>query len=231
MERVAMPGAPPAVYSFQSESGRVLEPLDRLSEILFGLVMALTFTTTLSVATAGREDVRTMLLGALGCNIAWGFVDGVFFILGTLAERHRGVRTLRQVREGASAERARSLIADALPPIVASVLRPADFDSIRERLKALPEPRTRLTPTLQDLRSAVAVFLLVVLTTLPVALPFMFIQQAQLALRVSNGVALLLLFTAGYYLGHYAGRPPIRTGLVMTFIGLVLVGATIALGG
>jgi hypothetical protein len=32
---------------------------------------ALTFTTTISLATAGREDVRTMLLGALGCNIAW----------------------------------------------------------------------------------------------------------------------------------------------------------------
>src|SRR5690349_5344772 len=53
----------------------VLDPLDRSSEVLFGLVMALTFTTTLEIATAGAADVRTMLAGALGCNIAWGIVD------------------------------------------------------------------------------------------------------------------------------------------------------------
>src|SRR5207247_5228215 len=105
---------PPPPQPAHGESRRVLEPLDRLSEVLFGLIMALTFTTTLSVAAAGREDVRTMLLGALGCNIAWGFVDGVFYILGTLAERHRSLTILREVRGTTDAERARSLIADAL---------------------------------------------------------------------------------------------------------------------
>jgi len=44
---------------------RALEPIDRLSEVLFGLIMVLTFTGSLSVAEAGREDVRTMLAGAL----------------------------------------------------------------------------------------------------------------------------------------------------------------------
>lgn len=39
--------------------------------------MVLTFTGTLSAATAGREDVRIMLLAAIGCNAAWGIVDGV----------------------------------------------------------------------------------------------------------------------------------------------------------
>jgi hypothetical protein len=49
-------------------SNRVLEPMDR---ILFGLIMALTFTCTLGVVTAGDPAIRTMLLGALGCNLAW----------------------------------------------------------------------------------------------------------------------------------------------------------------
>ena len=215
----------------RGESRRVLEPLERLSEVLFGLIMALTFTTTLSVATAGREDVRTMLLGALGCNIAWGFVDGVFYILGVLAERHRNIGILRQVRRAAGTERGRGLVAAALPPVVASVLRPSDLDFVSQQLSALPEPRARLTPTLSDLRGALAVFLLVALSTIPVALPFVFIRQAELALRVSNGVALILLFTTGYLLGRYAGRPPLRVGFMMTLIGLALVGATIALGG
>jgi len=53
---------------------RVLEPNERISEVLFGLIMVLTFTGALSVAEAGREDIRVMLIGALGCNLAWGII-------------------------------------------------------------------------------------------------------------------------------------------------------------
>ena len=42
-----------------STNKRVLEPVDRVSEILFGLIMVLTFTGSLGVAEAGREDIRT----------------------------------------------------------------------------------------------------------------------------------------------------------------------------
>jgi hypothetical protein len=52
-------------------SDRVLDPMDRISEVLFGLIMALTFTCTLGVVTADNIQVRTMLFAALGCNLAW----------------------------------------------------------------------------------------------------------------------------------------------------------------
>src|SRR5204863_508677 len=54
--------------STEGSSRRVLEPIERISEVLFGVIMVLTFTGSLSVAEAGREDVRTMLIGAIGCN-------------------------------------------------------------------------------------------------------------------------------------------------------------------
>jgi hypothetical protein len=56
--------------STEPTSKRVLEPIERVSEVLFGLIMVLTFTGSISVAEAGREDIRTMLEGELGCNIA-----------------------------------------------------------------------------------------------------------------------------------------------------------------
>jgi hypothetical protein len=56
-------------------SRRVLDPIDRVSEVLFGPIMVLTFTGSLSVAEAGRDDVRTMLIGAPGCSVAWGIID------------------------------------------------------------------------------------------------------------------------------------------------------------
>src|SRR5213076_2072445 len=80
---------------FTRSSRRVLEPIDRVSEVLFGLIMVLTFTGSLSVAEAGREDVRTMLIGALGCNLAWGIIDGIVYLMGCLAEKGRGLSAFR----------------------------------------------------------------------------------------------------------------------------------------
>ena len=81
-----------AENSSERSSKRVLEPIDRVSEVLFGLIMVLTFTGSLSVAEAGREDVRTMLIGALGCNLAWGIIDAILYLMGCLAEKERGLR-------------------------------------------------------------------------------------------------------------------------------------------
>src|SRR6187397_1181915 len=82
-------------------SRRVLDPAERISEVLFGLIMVLTFTGSLSIAEAGREDIRAMLIGAVGCNIAWGIIDGVFYLMGVLAERGRDLATYRAVRQAA----------------------------------------------------------------------------------------------------------------------------------
>jgi VIT1/CCC1 family predicted Fe2+/Mn2+ transporter len=210
-------------------SGSFLSPVDRVSEVLFGLIMALTFTGTLSVATADRSEVREMLIGALGCNIAWGLVDAVMFLLAALTERGRNLAILKEVRTS-NPTRARELILEAMPPIVASTMKPDEVDAIRSRLCSLPEPG-RFSITFADLRMALGVFLLVFLATLPVALPFAFIHEAHRALRLSNAIALAMLFLGGYYLGGHAGRHPWLSGLLMLGIGAVLVWATIALGG
>ena len=86
-------------------SRRVLEPIDRISEALFGLIMALTFTCSFSVTAAERSEVHTMLLGAIGCNLAWGLVDGVMYMLTSLTERGRNLRIFRSVRQAASPEK------------------------------------------------------------------------------------------------------------------------------
>lgn len=54
---------------------RVLDPIDRVPEVLGGVIMVLTFTNALSVSHAGEADVRGMLIGSLGCNFAWGIIE------------------------------------------------------------------------------------------------------------------------------------------------------------
>src|SRR3954465_1867820 len=97
--------------SSERSSKRVLEPIDRVSEVLFGLIMVLTFTGSLSVAEAGRDDVRTMLIGALGCNLAWGIIDAVLYLMGCLAEKGRGLSAFRAVRKSNDPTQAQRLIA------------------------------------------------------------------------------------------------------------------------
>lgn len=207
-----------------------LSPVDRVSEVIFGLIMALTFTGTLSVATADRNEVREMLIGALGCNIAWGMVDAVMYLLATMTERRRNLAILREVRRRPGADRAHQLIADALPPVIASTMEPPELDVIRARLERLPDPGAA-SLSLGDFRAAFAVFLMVFLATLPVAIPFAVIHDAHRALRVSNGIALVMLFAGGYYLGRHAEAHPLRTGVATLAVGVLLVWATIALGG
>ena len=126
-----------------TSSMRVLDPIDRVSEVLFGLIMVLTFTGSLSVAEAGREDVRTMLIGALGCNVAWGIIDAMLYLMGGLAEKSQGLMTYLAVRKATDPQQAQRLIADALPPVVASILEPAELETMRRRLMQLPEPPER----------------------------------------------------------------------------------------
>ena len=209
----------------------VLDTNERTSEVLFGLIMVLTFTGSLSVAEAGREDVRAMLIGALGCNIAWGIIDGILYVMGCLAERGRGLMTLQAVRATSDPARAQRLVADALPPSVASILKPAELQSIHERLRQLPEPPARAWVSGRDWLGALGVFLLVFLSTFPVAVPFIFMESLGRAMRTSNAIAIVMLFFAGAAYGRSVGRSPWAFGISMVALGVALVGLTIALGG
>src|SRR4051812_12984438 len=160
---------------------RILEPMDRISEVLFGLIMALTFTLTLGVVTADSIQVRTMLLAALGCNLAWGIIDACVFLMARFNERGRNAMKLRAVREAADIQGAHRAIADALPPLLASVLPPAQLELMRQGLVRLPEPgRPRLTR--RDGLAAAGICLLSFASTFPIVIPFILIGDARLAL-------------------------------------------------
>src|SRR2546429_4771957 len=131
------------VENLTKPSARLLDPMERVSEMLFGLIMVLTFTCSFSVADAGREEVRTIVVGALGCNLAWGIIDAVFYLMGCFSTQGRGILQLKAVRTLSDTSAAHRVIANALPPRVASVLSPADLEAMRQKLNQLPEPPLR----------------------------------------------------------------------------------------
>jgi VIT1/CCC1 family predicted Fe2+/Mn2+ transporter len=207
-----------------------LSPLERHSEILFGLIMAVSIVGSMSVAGAGRDDVRGMLIGALGCNTAWGIVDALMYLMATLVERRRGRALLVALRAERDADRGQRIIADELPPLVAASLRAADLEHVRRELVAL-ETLPRAGLHWRDLAGALGVFLLVFFSTLPVVVPFLLPITPRQALRLSHAVALVLLFVVGYRLGRYVSGRPVLLGASMMAVGLALVGIVMALGG
>jgi VIT1/CCC1 family predicted Fe2+/Mn2+ transporter len=212
-------------------SRRVLDPLDRTSEILFGIIMVLTFTGSIRVAETGQEDVRTVLWGAIGCNLAWGVVDAAMYLMAAFMARARRLVTLRAIRRSPTPEIAHQLIADLMPSVLSSALTSSEVETLRQRLSQEGLSPTAVTLTRPDILGATGVFLLVSLSTFPVVVPLIVVRQPRLALGLSNTVAVLMLFILGWSLGRYAGRPGWRTGLGMVAVGLVLVAITMALGG
>jgi len=200
-----------------------------VSEVLFGLIMVLVYTGSINVAEAGKEDVGVMLRGAIGCNLAWAIVDAAMYLMGVFAERARGLTMLRAIRQVRDPEAARVLIADVIPTGLAALLGASEFEALRRRLAGTAESPAGLG--YNDYMAAAGVFLLVFLSTCPVVVPFLVMTNARSALRVSQAVALVMLFLAGRSLGVHTGRPGWRTGLAMVAVGVVLSTITFVLGG
>ena len=209
----------------------VLNPVDRVSELIFGLFMALTFVGAVSVAESGQAEIRAMLAAALGCNLAWGLADAVMYLVRTVTDRGRSLTLVRSVRAAADPEAARKLIEGALSSATTGLVSVTEIEAIRGRILALPDLPERPRLEARDLLAALAVFLLVVAATFPVVLPFVIFADVGTAKSVSRAIALAMLFFGGMALGRYAGYGSWRVGLMMTGLGAALVAAIMALGG
>ena len=211
---------------------RNLSAADRLGEILFGLIMALGFTGAVRIGLE-EADNRTLFLSILGCNVAWGVVDGAMYVLVQLFERGRRYRVVRSLQTSASEDEAAGMVAREYDETLEGVLGEADrtalYRKIAAGLRGAEVPKAK--PTSADFLGGLAVFVLIVLVTLPVVAPFLLFQQPTIAARVSHVVGLLLLFGLGVWWGRTAGGRGWAVGLGLLVIGLALVGVCLALGG
>jgi len=209
----------------------VLSPFERASEVLFGLIMALTITGALSVAHATPQVTRALFVSTLACNVAWGLVDAVMYVLNALFERGRRSLVARALQGTTETAKTSEILTEVLPEAFVGTLTPTELEAFRRRIAghpSLPEP-----PRIHrdDLIGGCGVFLLVVASTFPVALPFLVMSDPALAMAISRGLSLLLLFLSGYAVGRFAGLRPVPVGLAMLGIGVVLVATVTALGG
>ena len=214
-----------------TKSNGLLDPMDRSGEILFGLIMALSFTCSISIANPHHTEIRQLLVGAIGCNLAWGFVDAIMYLIGVLTQRKRNKTLFNAIQNAEETGKARTYIANVLPPVVASVIEKEQLEQLRTKLAKLPDTTVEVQLTIHDIKKAVALFFLVFISTFPVVLPFIFIHNTMRALRISNGVAIVMMFVCGWTVARYVGFNKWKMSVAMVLIGIILVAVTIALGG
>lgn len=214
---------------------RYVDPATALAEILFGLIMTLTFTlgAGLLIEDEGRAGARELLIAVIGCNVAWGIIDGALFLVGQLFDRGRLQRLGRAIRRTRDQPAAVALVAAELSPLLSTVLSPREATALYSRIadNVANRPEVDVPIMRDDWLGAAVSFGLVVISSIPAAIPFMLIDDARLALRVSNAVLVTLLFFTGFWWARYTIAKPWLAGLGFLVVGIVLVAAAIALGG
>lgn len=211
---------------------RHLGPADSLGELIFGLIMVLTFTLGTRILEGGAEvDGRTLMIAALGCNIAWGLIDGFLYVLGQVYERRRLANLAVNLRQ-ASPDVARALLAAATGNDLTALADPAARERFHDAVIAAARRTDPPTgPTAEDFRGAATVFFLVVGTAIPAIIPFLLIADGETALRTSNAVLVALLFVIGYFWGRHVGTRPWQAGLLVMSLGAAMALIAIPLGG
>ena len=211
---------------------RHLDPATRLGEILFGLVMALGITGAVRLSVEPTDN-RELFIAILGCNLAWGVVDGVMFAMLAVFERGRKFRIVSGVLAAPTEEAALQQIAKGFDDRLAPLTTPEERQRIYRGILNLARRADRKPPQLQleDVFGGIAVGCIILMATLPILVPFMIVSNTNHAVRLSNLTALALQFWLGCWWGREIGANPLRAGAGVTCVGVILVLITIALGG
>ena len=214
----------------QTVSEAVLSPFERSSEIIFGILMAISVTAAAEITAGGEADVRELMIAALGCNLAWGLIDGVIYLLQLQFERHRVHRMVLELRDLQAEDAFRARVAAEVPPLVAQAMTADSLTYIRRAVQGYARTRPAYWSR-QEFAAAGAICALVFGSTFPLVLPFMLMQEPWLALRVSHAIAVAMLFVLGWKLGRWSGASPLGSGALLALVGVGLAVLCVALGG
>jgi hypothetical protein len=234
----ARPGATPQ----ENLLGRLLDPIDLLSEAVFSILIVLTFTLAFRIlkldgdpgALASGSLGTELFIAVLGATVAWGVIDGIMYALMSVFERSERHRLLWYIQDAATQEEAVEVIAEEfdhiLEPITGEEQRRMLYQDVLAHLHdGQPRP---VGVQREDIAGAMGSVLVAVVAVLPSLVPFLLLpQQPGLAIRISNVISFLVLFGIGFSWGRHTGTNPWKTGLLLAAVALGMVLIAIPLGG
>lgn len=224
---------------------RFLDPIDRLVEGMYSVLIVLTFTLTVSVVEANNVlsqmftsmALNRLFIASFGCAVAWGILDGIMYIVTAALGRGQRFRLITAIKAASSEQEGLELITDelddALPSVTAGDERTVFYRSMYGRVKEMSSMESgRSGITREDFAGGLGIALIAFLAALPVVLPLLLVDfSPTLAVRASNVVAFAMLFWMGFRWGRYTGVSSWKTGLSLMLVGVVMMLIAIPLGG
>ena len=220
---------------------RILDPIDRLEETVFSIIIVLVFTLAYRAFTLlpiNKEffftDAITIFWASLGAVIAWGLIDAIMYVIFSVFERKDRVRFLNELNASTTEQIGLEIISDEFDyifdPITNDEQRMAIYEKVYAALKDMRPKKIQVE--VDDLLGASAVFMAAIVAVIPSLTPLVIFRgNLNLALRLSNLFSFLMLFITGYRWGKYSGYQPLLMGLIIMSMAALMVLLAIPLGG
>ena len=208
--------------------GETLSLGDRLSELLYGVIMVSSISGLVVIAGPPEDSGFYYMLVVLFITIIlWGLLDGISYALLSAADRSEREVLLESLGTEADAEKRKDAIAEELDDTLVSRLD----EGSRMRIVEIIEkglPRTMKTIKKNKLTSfekkiVLAAFLLDFLALVILVIPYLIFDRLAIAALISHIIALVMFVIIGYYYAKFAHLNKWKGAFVAGFLGLILI--------
>ncbi|MFM2319553.1 MAG: hypothetical protein RLZZ215_2174 [Pseudomonadota bacterium] len=208
----------------------LIAPDEEAIETLSGIILTMSVLSALQVTSAQTIDTQSLVYAALGSTVAWGFVDGMIYLLGVLIDRTRTHNIVNGLKTASNLIDFRKQLSAESPYYVVERLSDHALEKIQAFLQSQKQlKRHRLS--FKDLQTALYIWFVVISAGLPLIVPLLFIHDQMLAFRVTQLISVWIMFAMGYKLGVWLGVRPFNSGLIFAAIGVLIAMVCIYLGG
>lgn len=192
-------------------------PALALQEVLYGFIMALIFVSAARMGILHYESRMELVLMIVGMNFTWGAIDATVFYLIDVFNQRKFVRLMDNT-DAIGRERAAEMLMEEFSGTPLDILDPDDERAVcMSILDKRMESRDDMAADRRDMRnSAIGCFLITVLTTIPIVLPIVLVDEIKTGLAFASVLSAIILFFVGYRMERYTGVNRWVMGIFLT---------------
>lgn len=217
--------APKKVFSF---IGETLSMGDRLSELLYGVLMVTSISGLVLVAgPSAGTGLNYMLVVLFITIVLWGVLDGVSYALLSAANRAELESLVESIQAEGDIGVRRQAIEKELDETLVGRLdegaRSRIADIVSDGLSHPSERMARNRLSGYEKKIVLAAFMLDFTALVILVIPYLLVGELGMAALVSHSIALVMFIIIGYYYAKYAHLSKWKGAFACGLLGLILI--------
>lgn len=211
---------------------KLITPVDMVTELMAGIIMALTVSASLYTVADGRVSAHMIATATIGCNLAWAIFDGLFYVFNARASQSHKRQVIASLRAAPDAEEFARRLQAALQAPISLVRQCVNMSELRvwlahDEWQAQHNESSRS----EDWLGGLAIEAVEVASAIPVILPLIVIADPRVAIRVAGVIAIVMMSLSGIQVARWNGQSIWLLGIGTPLIGVMLIAVCLILGG